>query len=395
MNVSKRVVSLLLMIVMILGCLSVGVAVSAAPALVAVSHSDRNKTIEVEAGSELTVSIVEDPCSALNARYKFSNVGLFSARSASKTVAGTTNNVEIDTMFNAWNADPVKISCNLNVVVNAAAAAGDKCVITFYDCLYGDQRGGQGGDEGYEMTVTVVVKAASAPPTTTSKAPTTTTKAPTPTKAPTKLDFTELNKEIAAGEGLVAEEHTADSWAAYDAALQAAIAARNAKTQRAIDEAAAALKTAREALVKVSVEDRDALKTLLEEVKKFLAEDKVNGSYNALVAAIAEAETAIANGSKEMLTAALAKLRAAFDAYKKSLEELKKTEIVEVEKVVEKEPEGPYCNIFLHTLWLILLIVSVILNVLFILYYYRRYQEENKKSEGSHEVPPADIFKED
>ncbi len=378
MNDIKRLLSLILTVLLITGCFGVGMAASAASPEATVSYLSRTATVEAEAGETVLIKITENPCTALSAVYSFSNKGLFSSVTSSKN---TPSGLDSGSMFTAYGVTtPTNVTFTLTAVVSSTAAVGDRCVVSFTDCKYASEMGGQGQHKDYEMSVTVVVKAPTTPPSSSTTKPSTTTKKPTTTtKAPTGLNFTELNKAIAAGEALVAADYTADSWANYETALQAAIAARNAKKQSDIDAATAALKAAQEALVKVSGDDKAELESYLQTVKKFLEEDKLGAAYSALSAAVTEAEAALASGVKEQIDAAYSKLKAAFETYKTTLEGLKETEIVEVEKVVEKEPEGPFCNIFLHKLLLILLIISLILNVLFVVYFvYLRKQKENE-----------------
>lgn len=385
MNNTKRLISLILTALLLVGCLGAGVAVSAAtPASVSVSYASPNNSVEVEAGGTVNVSIVQDPCTALNATYSFTNPGIFAATpTASHNAQGSTANNK----FNAYNATPMKIVCTISAQIAATANAGDQCVVNFTNCLYGDQVGGDGGHDDYSMSVTITVKAAPTPPpassttSTTTKAPTTTTKAPTPTKAPAKgLDFKALNEQITAAEALKAEDYTAASWANLEAALKIAVDARSAKKQADIDSAANALKIAIEALVPTSAESAAALKEMVEEVKKYEKDSKVITSYKALSEALQNAEAALASENKEEIEAAAAKLKAAFDALKKEIASLTKTETVEVEK--PGEPEGPFCNVRIHKIWLILLIISFILNLLFIaliVYYFINRDKINKE----------------
>ena len=75
---------------------------------------------------------------------------------------------------------------------------------------------------------------------------------PDPEPGPGEVGKDKLNAEIAAGDGLVAADYTADSWAAYQAALAQAreISAKADATQSDIDAALTKLAQARKALVK-------------------------------------------------------------------------------------------------------------------------------------------------
>ena len=76
--------------------------------------------------------------------------------------------------------------------------------------------------------------------------------------------------------------------------------------------------------------------------------------------------------------AAFRELQDALDAYNAYLDDLSKGEVIYVDKPVEVMPSDPFCNIWLHKLWPILLIVSVILNLGFIgliVYYFVRRKQ--------------------
>ncbi|MBR5295329.1 MAG: hypothetical protein IKU24_01915, partial [Clostridia bacterium] len=160
--------------------------------------------------------------------------------------------------------------------------------------------------------------------------------------------------------------------------------------QADINAAAQALKTAIASLVAELSESAKALTGAIQEVKDYLEKDKVASAYKALSEAITEAEAALAGGENEAIDAALKKLKAAFEAYKQQIKELSKTETVEVEKPVPTDPEGPFCNVRIHKVWLILMIISFILNLLFIaliVYYFiqKKKREEAKPEKKSTE----------
>jgi len=381
----KRLLSLALTAVLIFSLICTGMAVSAATPVATVSYASPNATVEVEAGQTVKINVTEDPCTSLQANYSYSNKNLFSSVTSSRNTSSGSDSGSKFTAFGV--ASPTNVTFTLTAVVNTGAAVGDKCVITFSDCRHAKALGGLDQYKGYTLTVTVVVKApvptsssTTKPTSSSTTKPTVSTKPSVTTKKPTTgLDFTELNKAIAAGEALVAADYTADSWANYETALQAAIAARNAKKQADNDAATNALKAAQAALVKAAGDNKAELENYIQTVKKFLEEDKLSVAYKLLNEAVSTAEAAVAGGSKEEIDAAYSKLKAAFEAYKKAIDDLKTTETIEVEKVVEKDPEGPFCNIFCHKLLLILLIISLILNVLFVIYFvYLRKQKENE-----------------
>ena len=188
------------------------------------------------------------------------------------------------------------------------------------------------------------------------------TSKPTTSTTKIKLDLTELNKQIAIAEDLKEADYTADSWNDLEKALSAAKKARKATKQSAVNTAADNLKDAIAALVRI---DDTQLEELIATVNKYLSDEDMGKLVDDLLAAIKAAENALKSGNQDAINKAYTDLSAAFDAYKKALEELG-NKVIEVEKPIEVEPKDPYCNIWLHQLWLILLIVSVILNVILV-----------------------------
>lgn len=392
MNTTKRFLSMLLTVLLIVSCFGVEMA--------AFSASPATKTVEVYAGETYDLVFSEDNCYGIECDIRYDNEALFS----SINPWSNNNGRVLKNKVILHGSQPENYAAYLKVTIKADAAVGSRCTVTFYDCIRSDSVDGS-GPEGYEKSVTVVVvqkptptsSSTTKPTSSSTTKPTVSTKPSVTTKKPTTgLDFTELNKAIAAGEALVAADYTADSWANYETALQAAIAARNAKKQADIDAATNALKAAQAALVKAAGDNKAELESYIQTVKKFLEEDKLSVAYKLLNEAVSTAEAAVAGGSKEEIDAAYSKLKAAFEAYKKAIDDLKTTETIEVEKVVEKDPEGPFCNIFCHKLLLILLIISLILNVLFVIYFvYLRKQKENepKPAASSDDNDASDILR--
>ncbi|MBQ7035789.1 MAG: hypothetical protein IJN34_08645, partial [Clostridia bacterium] len=118
--------------------------------------------------------------------------------------------------------------------------------------------------------------------------------------------------------------------------------------------------------------------TLIKDAKEFLEKDELKALSDKLAAAIKDAESALKSGNQEKIAAASAALKDALAAYKAKLEELGKGELIGVDTPVEVPPSDDYCNIWLHKLWLILLIVSFIINLGFagltVYYFMRRKQ---------------------
>ena len=374
----KKLFSVLLALVTLMGLLNVGVAVSAA--------TPDTQVIEAAAGETIEIKFTEDNCYGVSGSIEYSNRNLFS----SLTPGGTTAYGKVtEKAFILSSADKVTCEVVLTVKISADAKVGDTCVVSFTDCELVENNEDFSGRSGYTKTVTVKVAkketTTTKKPTTTSttKKPTTTTKKPTTstTKKPVaNLDLTELNKQIAIAEALTESDYTADSWAQLVSALKAAKDARYAKTQSAVNKATDALKEAIAALVRI---DRSALEELIAQVKGFLEENDLADVWTELYEALSEAEAALLSGDQDAINAAYERLSAAFAALKDELAKLGESEVVIQEVEVEAKCDEK-CHVWSrHLLWIILLIISAVLNVVFIvlivLYFVKR-----KKNAADH-----------
>ena len=391
MNTFKKLISLLLVVVTLTCFLSTGVAVNAA--------TPAAETKKVVAGGQVTILFEEDACYGVSGDISYSNRDLFSSVTPVNSPYGQVR----EKRFILSSADKDTMSVKLTVTVSETAAVGSTCVITFTYLRANSNTDLTDVTEGTKSVTVEVVKAepTTTPTTSTTKPgdPTTTTQPGTPTTTvkpagPTttvvpvitttekgtttttvalNLDLTELNKQIKMAQSLKKALYTTPSWKKMQTALKAAIAARSATTQAAVDKAANDLKNAILALVLV---DDTALEELIASVTDFIDNEELTKLAADLFAALDEAKAALKSGNQDRINEAYTALSDAFEAYKAKLEELSKGQIIEVEKPVEVEPTDPFCNIWLHKLWLILFIVSAVLNVAFIVlaivYFTRR-----------------------
>lgn len=372
MNILKKVFPVVLIAAMLMSVLCTGVAVSAS--------TPATQTIKAAAGETVTLRLTESDCYGISGSITYSNRDLFSSVTPGNSPYGRIT----DKSFILSSSDKIECDVILTAKISDTAAVGSTCVVKFTDYLRVENNVTGDGPEGLEKTVTVEVvkketttttKKPTTSTTTTTKKPTTTTKPlPTTTAKPQKpadgkLDLTALNKQIGIAEGLTEADYTADSWANMQTALDAAKAARSADTQTAINKAANDLKNAIAALVRV---DGDSLLALIQEAKSFLGSDQLSALRDKLIAAIEQAEAAVKSGDKDAIAQANTALAEALAAYKAKLAELGKDGI---DSPTEVLPDGNYCNIWLHKLWPILLIVSFIINLGFVgltVYYFVR-----------------------
>ena len=367
----KKLFSVVLIVVMLASMFSLGMVAQAAA-------TPSAQTIKAAPGETVTIKLSEGDCFGLDGSIKYSNRSMFSSVTPGNSPYGPIT----ATKFILSNFEKVEFVVTLTAKISADAQVGDTCTVTFSDYLRVDDKTGNDFKDGLNKSVTVQViekkvdpsskpSGSSSKPTTSSK-PTSSKPTTTSKPASTGLDFTSLKKQISIANGLTESDYSADSWANMQTALAAAKAALKASTQAEINTAASNLKKAIANLVRLYDED---LSALIKEAKDFLAKDELKALSDRLVAAIEAAEKALKNGNDEAVALATKELKDALAAYKAKLEELGKGEIIGVDTPVEVNPTDDYCNIWLHKLWLILFIVSFVINlglVGFGIYYFKR-----------------------
>ena len=153
------------------------------------------------------------------------------------------------------------------------------------------------------------------------------------TPAPAEVDTTALETAIAEADNLKEADYTADSWAAYQAALQNARTVLEAKeSQEAVNQALAALNAAKDALVKAEEEpvaiNTASLEKAIADAKALKEADYTAESWKALQSALSDARKALeAKESQEAVDNATNSLNKAIKALvKKGSSSVKKTD---------------------------------------------------------------------
>ncbi|MBQ6829815.1 MAG: hypothetical protein IJO59_01675 [Clostridia bacterium] len=280
-----------------------------------------------------------------------------------------TTTTKDDTTTTTTTKDDTTPSSNVGGdTTPSSGASGD----TTGSTTKGDVPAGATTTKGGASAATTTKGGASAATTTKGGSATATTTKPPATG---EVDLTELNKQIGIAEALKQDEYTRDTWNDLMSALGVAKAAREANNQAAVDKAAQDLKQAIAALRRI---DKQSLSELIEKIEELFEKDEMGSLLERLMAAYEKALAALKSGSQEDIVAAFRELQDALDAYNAYLDDLSKGEVIYVDKPVEVMPSDPFCNIWLHKLWPILLIVSVILNLGFIgliVYYFVRRKQ--------------------
>lgn len=383
MKITKKIIAVL-MIVAVLAVLmpAVFAAGTGAGSYVAGSAVQVRFAYKNETGVEGTIS--------------FSNPGLFKENvdALSPTITG---NGFYNPSTKYWmgylpTAGDIGIAFKLTIKDNAQV--GDTCVITHTYQVSIDE--GMDLSEVRTESITITVKAKPTTPTTQPTTPSTTPTTPstTPTtpstKPSTKIDYTELNKQIDIAKGLDEKLYTDESWAALEAALKDAKAKKSSKSQSAVDAAAEALKNAIAALVEM---DYSALTGALEQAEKLGDNDALAELFRQLCEAVAEGKALLNSGDQAAVNASAAKILDILAQIAEKMEQMGQSEIVEVPVEVEKEvlPSGEYCNIPMHKVWPILFWISLALNAGFILFFVIYFARKKKNRTDNTPLVDYDI----
>lgn len=295
--------------------------------------------------------------------------GYITVDGPAKLVAmGPTGNVELTGEKSGaaffYGAEAVKQEVTFTLAVAADAKEGDVITVTF-DYEWSDAMG--------QMTVgsnswSIKVEESDVPEEPTDPEEPTEPEEPdvpvTPEEPSETVDYSELKKQIAIAESLVQGDYTAESWAKMAYALAAAKNALYSEDQDVVDAAAKALADAIAALVKMNYSELEAAMASGEDLA---ASDKIGNLWFELFKAIQEGAKLIGSGDQAAVDACTAKILDLIEQLKAALAEqnAEPTEVIK-EVIVEKEPEGEFCNISMHRVWPILFFVSLALNVVFI-----------------------------
>lgn len=178
----------------------------------------------------------------------------------------------------------------------------------------------------------------------------------------TNIDYTELERQIAIAQSLKETDYLVDCWNEMMDALDFAYTALGSDSQEAVDMAAQELKQAIENLVRV---DYSALLKALDDLSQYIEKDELAGLWGRMHELINEANILLYSRDQAAINACASKITQLLADIVKMLSELSGS-VIEIEKIVEIEPEYGFCNFFLHKLWPILFIISIVLNLAFV-----------------------------
>ncbi len=175
-----------------------------------------------------------------------------------------------------------------------------------------------------------------------------------------KLNFDELNKQIAIASGLNAKDYATKGWAEMQKALQNARNMKNSKLQPEIDVAATELKDAIDALIKM---DYKKLSDAIKAIDEYIDGNGFLDLWEDSQGLLKDAKSALTSRDQQVVDTYAQKLTERLAELKKAINEIAGNGNVTVEKPVPVEPDDDYCNIKSHPVWIILFWVSFGINL--------------------------------
>ena len=190
---------------------------------------------------------------------------------------------------------------------------------------------------------------------------------PTPsgsqTPTGTSVDYSKLQKQINIASGLVVTDYTNESRALLAEALTAAQNALTSQEQSAVDAALENLGNTISGLVRM---DYSGLKAALARANALLGSENAAVLWQQLSDAAELGNQLLQSGDQEAVDQATAQLTDILDSIVALVEADVEPKVVIQEVPVEVLPDGDYCNISSHHVWMILLWVSAGVNLLLI-----------------------------
>lgn len=253
------------------------------------------------------------------------------------------------------------------LTIRADAAAGKTAVIKFDRALCINELGTMSAYETDTITVKLAGGNGEGP----------TEEAPEPGKDNTslgKVDYSELERQIAIANGLSQSDYTSDSWAVLENALAKAQNALSSKNQDTVDSAARELASAIAALVKM---DYSALLEALAAVENFAQSNEIYELWLKLADAVNRGKLLLNSGDQLSVDASAQEIMSILAQLTAALAEQGPNVVVQ-EVQVEVPPQDDYCNIGFHKVWPVLFFISLAINVglvvLIVVYINKRKQ---------------------
>lgn len=333
------------------------------------ADSEPPEPIVVDPGQTESITFTYSGVCAVEGEILFSDDSIISSRDYEIGELGMSGLVEGGKFFlYTDNKDGVDGKIVVRVTVHSAAAKGSSCTVTF---RYRATTPGS-STPGPVQTITqrITVRTDGAP----GEDSTEPTK---PKPNVTYADTTALQAQISIAKNLIYYDYTKETWAVVAEAVEKGEKLLRSTSQSAVDNATRELKTALENLVPM---DYTALQDALESASEMDKHEAIAKLWTRFILALENARLQRTSGDQAAVDAAAAELIASKEALQKGLEEMGELVVVEKEVPVEVEPSYTFCNNNAHTLFLILMIISFVINLALItligLYFYKKNRKE-------------------
>lgn len=317
-----------------------------------------------EAGQTATVQFNFVDVSHIAGTFSFSDAqGIIDSSDITVTNPGTIKAaIQNNSLVSEQGKENTTVGVEVRIKLKESAPAAGNCTVAFTGVYHDGQE-----RDIYEAAIVTVKKASATPVQPTDSANSTTpadsvqTTPPAPVKP--KISYAELEKQISIASGLKNNGYTDDSWKAMQQALSAAKAVRKDSPQNAVTEAAKSLAASMNALVKMN---HTELQQILTEAGALADSTELVSLWDQLMTAMSQGESLLTSGDQKAVDEAAANIDDILTRIQTDLEEINTPKIVEVEVPVEILPTDDYCNMPQHSMWPIVLGISVGVNLLLI-----------------------------
>ena len=264
-------------------------------------------------------------------------------------MSGNISGVDCYLYNSSKNSVGSDVSIPVVVTISATAVAGQSATVSFNYALCTD--GVLGTMSAYKTdSAKVTVETGGG----------TTEVIPLPeNKDPNRVDYSDLERQIAIANGLNQGDYTSESWAVLQAALVKAEDTLSSKNQDDVDEAAENLAEAIFALVKM---DYSALEAALAAVEDFADSQEIYDLWLKLADAVTRGKQLLSSGDQAAVDAAAEDIRSILAQLMEALAANGPGTIVQ-DVEVEVPPGEDYCNIPMHKVWPVLFFMSLAVNV--------------------------------
>ena len=324
----------------------------------------------VEPGESISMILEYSNAVAVDGYVSFSDDSIISNVQYSVTGSNMIGLAESGRIFlYSDNPEGVAGQVIVTVTVHSGAVRGSSCNVTIKYAV--TEPGSQTPGDYKTMTTTVTVKTEAVQST---PGPTA-TPAPTATPVP-KADISKLQEQISIADQLTSYDYTKDSWAVVETALVEAKDMLTSFVQANVDNATNNLKQALSQLVPM---DYTALDAALDSAQ-MLGNQELAEHWQRFVLALSNARVQRTSGDQEAVDLATQELLDAKEALIKALEDMEQVIFVDKEVPVEVLPSDTYCNDTKHSIFTIIMIVSLSINLILtgiiVFYFVKKHRHE-------------------